>query len=196
MAVVIESDRIPMSLKAFEQLPEGPPFFDYISGVAIKVNRPSARHQRIQVELTHFLDFKVRELRLGAVYHVIDVKLDTREWIGPDIVYIPSEARNQLDEKGDFYGVPGLVIEISSPTTRSYDRGEKFDLYSRNKVPFLWFVEQDSLFTEEFRWTVDGYLRCSRALPGEVFKPERFPEIEINISDLMKTEDEPETPSE
>jgi hypothetical protein len=34
--------RIPMSKEEFAKLPEGPPFYDYIGGEAIEVNRPTA----------------------------------------------------------------------------------------------------------------------------------------------------------
>jgi hypothetical protein len=47
MGVPTQVRRIPMSREQFLQLPEGPPFYDYVNGEAIEVNRPSVRHQYI-----------------------------------------------------------------------------------------------------------------------------------------------------
>ena len=52
-AVLDEVKRIPMSLEEFERLPEGPPFYDYVNGEAIKQGKRTGRHQDIQHEVTH-----------------------------------------------------------------------------------------------------------------------------------------------
>jgi Uma2 family endonuclease len=192
MAVVIESERIPMSLEDYEELPEGPPFYDYIDGVAIRVNRPTPRHSDIQVALTWVLKQHVQTHKLGRVHHEIDVRLPSHEWVGPDIIFLSTEHNGRMnEEKGDLYGCPDLVVEISSPSTRPYDRGEKFGLYERNQVPWLWFVEQDSLFIEEYRWTTDGYLRGRSAPPGHIFKPGLFPGLDIELEQLLGSEEVP-----
>jgi Uma2 family endonuclease len=51
MGVPTQVRRIPMSREQFLQLPEGPPFYDYVNGEAIEVNRPSVRHQYILIRL-------------------------------------------------------------------------------------------------------------------------------------------------
>ena len=37
---------------------------------------------------------------------------------------------------------------------------------------------------EEYRWTPDGYLRVGGALEGTVFRPQLFPELEIEVQAL------------
>jgi Uma2 family endonuclease len=51
MGVQISPRRIPMSREQFLQLPEGPPFYDYVNGEAIEVNRPSVKHQYLLIRL-------------------------------------------------------------------------------------------------------------------------------------------------
>src|SRR5437016_7972019 len=86
-----EIERIPMSLEEFEQIPEGPPFYHYIDGEAIKLNLPTGRHQDIELYLTYALKQHVKVHNLGLVYHNIDVRLPTGNWVGPDIVFIAAE---------------------------------------------------------------------------------------------------------
>ena len=178
-------ERIPMSLEEFERIPEGPPFYDYIDGEAIKVNKPTGRHQDVEHELTHALKEFVKPRGLGRVYHNIDVKLPIGNWVGPDIVFISEEHMDRYDQKkGDLYGAPDLAVEISSPSTAAYDRMVKFDQYRLSEVSWLWIVDQDSLAIEEYQWTPAGYLRVGGALGTETFRPRLFEGLEINLAAL------------
>src|SRR5438552_10985563 len=104
MAIATRPDRIAMTSEEFERLPEGPPFYDYIDGEAIKLNKPTGRHQRIELYLTHSLCEFARRAGIGEVYHNIDVRLPTGNWVGPDIVFIAADHLNRYDEaKGDLY---------------------------------------------------------------------------------------------
>jgi len=48
----------------------------------------------------------------------------------PDVVVVCGEQRFD-DERGDTLLNPTLIVEVLSPTTETYDRGEKFDHYSQ-----------------------------------------------------------------
>jgi Uma2 family endonuclease len=177
--------RIPMSLEEFERLPEGPPFYDYINGEAIELNKPTGRHQRIEMRLSNTLFEFTSARSLGEVYHQIDVKLPVGNWVGPDIVFIAAEHLDRYDEKkGDLYGAPDLAVEITSPSTAEYDRIVKFEQYRLSEVPWIWIVDQDSLAVEEYQWTPSGYLRIGGALGSETFRPRLFEGLEIDLAGL------------
>ncbi|MFN4179600.1 MAG: Uma2 family endonuclease [Armatimonadota bacterium] len=184
--VIQRLKRIPMSREEFEKLPEGPPYYDYIGGEAVEVNRPTGRHQRIVVYLAFIIDQFLRSRNLGVAYADIDVLLPIGTTVGPDISVLLTEHLDRYDEqKGDIFGVPDLVVEVLSPTTAAYDRVEKFAEYFRAGVPWVWFVDQDALTIEEFRWTPEGYLLSQAVKAGEVFRPKPFPELEINLKALI-----------
>ncbi len=179
--------KIPMSREEFEKLPEGPPYYDYIGGEAIEVNRPTGKHQRIVVYLTFTIDQFLRSHRLGVAYADIDVVLPTGDVVGPDISVLLTEHLDRYDEqKGDIFGVPDLVIEVSSPSTAEYDRVEKMKVYQQAKVPWVWLVDQESLAIEEFQWTPEGYLRVNAVKGGEDFRPKLFPEFVVNLKALVE----------
>ncbi len=178
--------RIPMSKEEFEKLPEGPPFYDYLNGEAIEVNRPSGRHQTIVGLLWHLLLTFLSATGLGKVWFDIDVLLPTGDVVGPDISLLLAEHLDRYDEeKGDIIGVPDLVVEVLSPTTREYDRVEKMRVYHRAGVPWVWLIDQETLTIEEFRWTQDGYLLVQAVKAGETFHPKLFPDLEINLKTLL-----------
>lgn len=186
MAIAANPRRIPMTREQFEQLPEGPPFYDYINGEAVEVNRPSARHQDIVVCLSFVLQRHARKNNLGMVATDIDVALPTGNVVGPDIAFLAAEHIEAYDEaKGDIYGAPDVIVEVSSPSTAAYDRTEKMALYERAGVPLVWLVDQDTLVIEEFQWTQDGYLRVGAVAGGQALTPKCFPDLTINLAELL-----------
>ncbi|GIV19539.1 MAG: restriction endonuclease [Armatimonadota bacterium] len=175
MAIVAPSRRVRMTRQEFEQLPPGPPYYDYIGGEAIEVNRPSGRHQQLVVWLASSLWQFVRQAKLGEVWVDINVELPTGDVLSPDIVYLRKEHLSSYDEaKGYIVGTPDLVVEILSPSTAAYDRVEKFDAYRRAGVPWVWLVDQETLVVEEYQWTPEGYL-CVQTTSGSAsFHPRLF----------------------
>jgi Uma2 family endonuclease len=187
MAIAAGPIRIPMPLEQFKQLPEGPPFCDYFNGVAVELNRPSARHQDIVVCLAYTLRTHVRQHGLGVVAADVDVRLPSGDWVGPDITYLAPDKVDLLDEeKGDIFGAPTLVVEVLSPSTAMYDRIEKFALYEHARVEWVWLVDQDTLSIEEFQWTADGYLRIGGVPGGQPFTPRAVPTLTIDLATLME----------
>jgi Uma2 family endonuclease len=178
-----------MSPEEFERLPEGPPYYDYIDGEAIRLNKPTGRHQRIEMRLGNVLYEFTSARGLGEAFNEIDVKLPVGNWVGPDIVYIAAEHMDRYDQrKGDLYGAPDLAVEISSPSTAAYDRIEKFEQYRAAEIPWLWIVDQDSLAIEEYQWTPAGYLRVGGALGDAPFRPKLFEGLQIDLAKLLTTE--------
>src|SRR5689334_2903347 len=66
-----------MTPEEFEALPEGPPYYEYINGEAIEMNKPTRRHQRIELRLGGLLDSHPASNSLGEVSQQVDVGLPT-----------------------------------------------------------------------------------------------------------------------
>ena len=179
--------RIPMSREEFEKLPEGPPFYDYIVGEAIEVNRPTGRHQHIVGRLWNALADHLYANNLGDCWFDIDVNLPTGSTVGPDISVLFTEHLDRYDkQKGDIFGAPDIVIEVLSPTTEEYDRTDKLTEYHRSGVQWVWFVDQETLTIEEFQWTPEGYLLKQVVKGGDIFRPKALPGFEVNLKALLR----------
>lgn len=179
--------RIPMSREEFEKLPEGPPFYDYIGGEAIEVNRPTGKHQHIILRLGNALWEHMRNNGLGDVFPEVDVLLPTGSTVGPDISVLLTEHLDRYDkQKGDIIGAPDIIVEVLSPTTEEYDRTDKLSEYHRSGVQWVWFIDQDTLTIEEFQWTPEGYLLKQAVKGGDVFRPKGLTNFEVNLKALLR----------
>ncbi len=186
MATVVPSRRIRLTRQEFEQLPQGPPYYDYIGGEAIEVNRPSGHHQQLVVWLAASLWQFVRSKGLGEVWADINVDLPTGDVLSPDVVYLKTDHLQRYDEaRGYIVGTPDLVVEVLSPSTAVYDRVDKFDAYRRAGVPWVWLVDQDTLVVEEYQWTPEGYL-CVETVGGHaIFQPRLFAQWQVRLEEVF-----------
>jgi len=100
MAEVVQRlRRIPMSREEFEKLPEGPPYYDYIGGEAIEVNRPTGKHQDIVGLVWYGLQVFLTKQGRGKAWFDIDVLLPTGTVVGPDISVLFSEHLDRYNEQ-------------------------------------------------------------------------------------------------
>jgi Uma2 family endonuclease len=185
MGVPTQVRRIPMSREQFLQLPEGPPFYDYVNGEAIEVNRPSIKHQEILLALSASLHAHVQTHALGKVLIEVNLELPNGNIYTPDILFYSHQTAGQIDvSRGYVRGVPDLVVEILSPSTADYDRTQKMGDYAACGVPWVWLVDQETLLIEEYQWTPEGYLRRQAVDAQTPFHPYLFPELTLQMAHL------------
>lgn len=103
---------------------------------------PSTLHQAVLVRLLLALAPALEKERLGQIFCApIDVELDRHNIVQPDVVVVLKE--NRIVTPSRIKGVPNHVIEILSPSTCEYDRGDKRALYERVGVSEYWLVDPD-----------------------------------------------------
>lgn len=176
----------PVTLEEFFALPEGPPDYELEQGKVIAMPRPHPRHQAILRELTTELTIYLRTHRIGSAWPEIDVQMSAARVYVPDLVFLSAEHSDQYTlGQGRIIGAPDLVVEIVSPASVSRDRVAKFNGYRQAGVPWYWLVDSESLLIEGFRLTPEGYLAAARVAAGEVFRQQLFPDLEINLADLL-----------
>jgi Uma2 family endonuclease len=59
--------------------------------------------------------------------------------VQPDIIVMCDT--NKVDSKGKYKGVPTLVVEVLSPSTRTKDMNKKFELFRMTGVLEYWMVD-------------------------------------------------------
>jgi len=77
--------------------------------------------------------------------------------VQPDILVICDE--ENIDENGRYHGVPSLVVEVLSPSTRSKDMLKKLSLYNLSGVQEYWVIDlhNRSIITYEL---ADSDVKC------------------------------------
>lgn len=116
---------------------------------------PEWQHQSISGELyrqiaNYLLDKPCRVF--AAPFDVCLVEQEKRDddisnIVQPDIVIVCDETKLR---KTGYFGVPALIIEISSPATTKQDRVIKFNKYEKAGVKEYWIVEPDGKYISVF----------------------------------------------
>jgi Uma2 family endonuclease len=85
-------------------------------------------------------------------------------------------------------GVPELVIEIGSPSTRKRDETIKLRLYEREGVSEYWVVDPELDVIRVYRRKGDGFDRASElsAEAGDVLTSPLFDGLELPLADVFR----------
>lgn len=183
-----------MTLDEFWDLPEGPPNYEFEDGEVIEMVSPHGRHQDVLLALGAELRAHILKNKSGKIWLEIDTHLPnvSRVYI-PDLVFLAADHLDRYSkEDGKIHGVPDLVIEVLSPSTKRRDRTTKKNVYEQAGVAWYWMVDADDLTIEECRLTPEGYLITQSVPPGKPFTPKLFLGLSFNLVELMGEEIEPE----
>jgi len=109
----------------------------------------------------------------GMLYHslrgkscrgyVVDMRVKVPElpaYLYPDVVIVCGQPQFEDEQKDNLLN-PTVVIEVLSPSTEAFDRGEKFATYQR--IPTLreyLLVAQDRTYVEHFIRQPNGQWSC------------------------------------
>lgn len=112
--------------------------WELVKGAPVMSPSPRGGHQNLLAKLVALCDRRRPDLIVFAEY---DVELPLPgSYFRPDITLVADDERYD-PETVPYTGVPELVIEILSPSTRSIDVGPKFEALERAGVPEYWIVE-------------------------------------------------------
>ncbi len=136
---------------------------EYLSGQIYAMSGASLTHTRITLDLATELNIQLKEHECEVVTN--DMRVKTTPIISyfyPDIVVFCGEPEFE-DISFDTLLNPVIIIEVLSPSTEEYDRGEKFDYYKQiSSLKEYILVSQDKVSVEHYRlqdtqWTKDVF---------------------------------------
>ncbi|MEO8497188.1 MAG: Uma2 family endonuclease [Planctomycetota bacterium] len=111
---------------------------------------PTMDHQRFSRRIQFQLYDQIEESGRGEVFNApSDVQLTDHDVVQPDLIVVMRERRSILTAT-KIKGIPNLIVEVLSPSTKQYDRVLKKDLYERVGVPEYWIVLTDDHAVEQF----------------------------------------------
>jgi Uma2 family endonuclease len=158
--------------------------YEVIDGDLYVTPPPVVAHQRSGGALYFYIRGYLVQYPIGEVFVApIGVRLDGRNGLQPDVVYV-SNARRHIVTEREIEGAPDLVVEVLSPSTRARDRGIKFRRYAAAGVPHYWIVAPEAHTLEAYALVDGGYALRGTYGPGAVFRPVLFPGLEIPIDAL------------
>jgi Uma2 family endonuclease len=171
-----------ITYEEFKTFPDDGRRCELIDGEVFMFASPSLLHQMLALELAVLLRDAVTLRDLGWVLVApFEVKFFGDNAVQPDLVVVLRDRAGVLTSSG-VRGTPSLLLEILSPSNRSYDLTTKAELYARNGVPEYWVVdtEAETIAVHELR---DGrYV----ALPDNGIARSRvIPDLAVDVRALF-----------
>ena len=119
-------------------------FVEFADGELIVHSPVSIRHQQITAFLSFLLTGYVDRNDLGTVLNgPAVVRLRPGLIYEPDVFFVPKNRLQNLETQY-YSGAPGLVVEVLSPSTRSYDLRVKAANYREHGVQEYWAIDSSS----------------------------------------------------
>jgi Uma2 family endonuclease len=164
--------------------PEDGRRYEVIAGGLYVTPPPNWGHQYASDTLFGHLWSHVHARGLGKIVTApVGVVLDDENGLQPDLVYIAHERLGIVTERG-VYGTPDLIVEVLSRSTQARDRGVKMRRYAAAGVPHYWLLDYRRRRLQTYRLGAQGYESTGSYGPGNVFRPELCPGLEIPLDDL------------
>jgi len=128
---------------------------EIIDGVPLMQAAPTWQHQSISGELFRQISNYLVDKPCRVFASPFDICLaeydesdeEISNVVQPDIVVVCDESKLR---KTGYFGVPALIIEISSPSTTRLDRVLKFNRYEKAGVKEYWIAEPDGKYISVF----------------------------------------------
>lgn len=142
----IFNDRWKLSYEEFLKMVENSELrYEYIDGMVYLLSSLAYNHQVCVSELfvIFYNWFKGKKCRpLTAPFDVTLIKSENNiNVVQPDIIVICDP--DKVNASGKYKGVPTLVVEVLSKSTRSKDMLKKLDLFMQTDVREYWIVDPD-----------------------------------------------------
>lgn len=132
---------------------------EYIDGYIVAMSGVTRYHDRITGDTTTTLNLQLRDGPCEVFTADMRVKNEvTGRYTCPDVTVVRGEPEFE-DESLDTLLNPVVIVEVLSPLTEAYDRGNKFAAYHRLPSPREYaLITQDRMSIEHYPRRDDGWL--------------------------------------
>ena len=175
--------------------------YEIIGGEKFMSPMPALNHSGIVMRLAARIFNYIDANNCGYVFtDNVDVYFPDGNLFNPDLVVVTDENKGIVNWKGAMHGVPDMVVEVLSRSTRNRDLTIKKDVYEANGVKEYWIVDpyyksidvyilRDGKFeldNEYFKYDADEWRDLE-----EKEKAAYKPEIKVSIFDdlFIKVDD-------
>ena len=165
--------------------------YELIYGKVYMQASPRYEHQKIARELLVQFHSWFRDSPCEPLAAPLDVRLsgeaetfeENPNVVQPDILVLCDTEK--VDEKGTYHGVPSLLVEILSPSTKERDLVLKLGLYQTSGIGEYWLIDPDRqmciLYSFEKRKLKDHQI----VLSGGTISSLRFAGLAVDMATLF-----------
>ena len=156
--------------------------WEVIDGHPYRMSAPTTEHQILCTDLCFLLMTHFRGKTCRVIASPLDVKLSDYDVVQPDLVVICDRAQIT---KGHIEGPPTLAVEILSPSSVRHDKVRKARLYAAAGVQEYWILQPYPAMVEVLSLDGPGFRLHGAYTDQEVLTSAVFPELTINLSELI-----------
>jgi Uma2 family endonuclease len=171
------------------RLPDDGQRYEVIRGVLYVAASPTFPHQfahtKLFLRLGNFIEERDLGLLLSAPFDVI-LPEGIATPVEPDMLFIRKDDLPDWNAK-NFEGVPDLIVEILSPSSRAYDRKIKLAAYRDAGVPEFWLVDPRLREVVVYGFGEDGkrYVEVDRGGVEDEVKSRVLPGFGVKVGELF-----------
>ena len=162
---------------------------ELIDGEHYVTPSPNAKHQEIVVKLTLRIGNWVEQHDAGKLFVApVDVVFSHIDVVEPDLLYMSKMRAAEILKAANVQGVPELVIEIGSPSTRRRDETVKRFLYERAGVSEYWVIDPELDVVRVYRRDGERFARPVElsAEAGDVLTTTLLPGLALQLIDIFR----------
>ena len=159
--------------------------YQLIEGELVRMAGANDAHQVFVGELYIEVRTQTRALGLGETrIPPFDVYIDEHNTFQPDLLFVSSERRHIIRNRG-VTGSPDVVVEVLSESTRQRDFETKLPVYGRNGVREAWMADLRAQTVSKY--IGDGHVMMLAQVyaADEVLTSEAMPDVSIDLGPIF-----------
>ena len=161
---------------------------ELLKGKLFKMSVPSINHQRVSRKLSTKIDNYLEGKRCEVFSAPFDVVLknpngEDNTVLQPDLCVVCDPEK--LADGKRCYGAPDWVLEIVSPSNVEKELSKKMHIYEEAGVAEYWVLRPEEKELDIFVLQDNGYIGLKPRFAGEVVSPQKFPDLQINLSEIF-----------
>ena len=166
--------------------------YELIDGEIYLLASPSFRHQIVVNEIAWHFNNYFRGKPCRSLTSPFDVRLfgfatkfeEDPNVVQPDVIVICD--LDKVNESSKYEGVPTLVVEVLSPSTKGKDMSTKLNLYMKSGVSEYWVVNLESKSILQYSFSPARDIDSLKIFGvGETIKSSFFAGLEISWGDVF-----------
>ena len=163
---------------------------ELLKGKLFKMSAPSINHQRVSRKLSTKIDNYLEGKRCEIFSAPFDVVLknpngEDNTVLQPDLCVVCDPEK--LADGKRCYGAPDWVLEIVSPSNVEKELSKKMHIYEEAGVAEYWVLRPEEKELDIFVLQDNGYIGLKPRFAGEVVSPQKFPDLQINLSEIFSS---------
>lgn len=160
--------------------------YEYIDGEIYLLASPKSTHQMLLLKMSNIFYNWFKGKKCTPAIAPYDIKLKrndhSRNMVQPDLMVI-CDLEENLGEDDYYMGVPILVVEIISHSTKSKDYVKKLDLYMSCGICEYWIVDTECRETHVFLFKDKEISKNKTFAFDDEVKSFYFEHLTINLND-------------